>query len=85
MLILFCNEACLLTAELNLLKKQLKVKVDEKYFSLENPSQKNKKKKQSKVKVNENYILPDSPSQKIECRGRGLVFSWVGDLNNSTI
>ena len=43
------------------------------------------KKKQSKVKVNENYILPDSPSQKIECRGRGLVFSWVGDLNNSTI
>ena len=72
----------MLTAELNLLKKQLKVKVDEKYFSLDNPSQKIEK--QSKVKV-ENYIIPDSPSQKIECRGRGLVFSWVGDLNNSTI
>ena len=43
------------------------------------------KKKQSKVKVNENYILPDSPSQKIECRGRGLVFSWVDDLNNGTL
>ena len=43
------------------------------------------KKKQSEVKVDEKYILPDSPSQKIECRGRGLVFSWVDDLNNITI
>ena len=39
-LILFCKEAYLLREEPHLLKKQLKVKVDEKYFSLDNPSQK---------------------------------------------
>ena len=75
----------MLRAELNLLKKQMKVKVDEKYFSLDHPFHKIEKKKQLKIKVDENYILPDSPSQKIECRGRGLVFSWVDDLNNCTI
>ena len=56
----------MLRAELNLLKKQLKVKVDEKYFLLDNPSQKIEKKTQSKVKVGENYILPDNPSPKIK-------------------
>ena len=49
MLILFCKKAYLLRAELNLLKKQLKVKVDEKYFSLDNPSQKIERKKETIV------------------------------------
>ena len=106
-LILFCNEACLLRENLICWRNNWKWKLMKSIFYLTIRPRRLKKrhnrkwkwvktifyltihprklKKQSKVKVNDNYILPDSPSQKIECRGRGLVFSWVDDLKNSTI